>query len=75
VGHRIVQCTSGATTPAQQSTAKDTCKSATVRAESEQPPEGALDSEQCLSGVAPDCLVPQDVRAPTIETVRTLTVG
>ena len=38
-------------------------------------PEGAPDSEQCLSGAAPDSPVPQDVRAPTVETVRTLTVG
>jgi hypothetical protein len=38
-------------------------------------PEGAPDSEQDLSGVTLDCLVPQDVRAPTIESVRTLTVG
>jgi hypothetical protein len=52
------------------------CYSArTVRAESEQPPEGAPDSEQCLSGAAPDCPVPQEVRAPMVKTVRTLTVG
>ena len=38
-------------------------------------PEGAPDCEQCLSGAAPDCPVPQAVRAPTVETVRTLTVG
>jgi hypothetical protein len=38
-------------------------------------PEGAPDSEQWLSGAAPDCPVLQDVRAPTVETVRTLTVG
>jgi hypothetical protein len=38
-------------------------------------PEGAPDSEQCLSGAAPDCPMPQNVRAPTVETVRTLTVG
>jgi hypothetical protein len=31
VCHRTVWCTSGATTPAQRSTATDTCKSATVR--------------------------------------------
>jgi hypothetical protein len=37
--------------------------------------EGAPDSEQCLSGAAPDCPVAQAVRAPTVETVRTLTVG
>jgi hypothetical protein len=36
--------------------------------------EGAPDSEQCMSDVAPDSPVPQDVRAPTVETVRTLTV-
>jgi hypothetical protein len=38
-------------------------------------PKGAPDSEQCLSGAAPDCPVHQDVRAPTVETVRTLTIG
>jgi hypothetical protein len=38
-------------------------------------PEGTPESEQCMFGAAPDCPVPQDVRAPTIETVRTLTVG
>jgi hypothetical protein len=36
---------------------------------------GAPNSEQCMSGAAPDCLVHQDVRAPTVETIRTLTVG
>jgi hypothetical protein len=38
-------------------------------------PEGAPDSEQCLSGAALDCLVHQDVRAPMVETVITVTVG
>jgi hypothetical protein len=38
-------------------------------------PEGAPDSEQDLSGAALNCPVPQDVRAPTVKTVRTLTVG
>jgi hypothetical protein len=37
-------------------------------------PQGAPDSEQCLSGAAPDCPVPQDVRAPMVETASTLTV-
>jgi hypothetical protein len=37
--------------------------------------KGAPDSEQCLSDAAPDCPVHQNVRAPTVETVRTLTVG
>jgi hypothetical protein len=39
----------------------------TVRAESEQAPEGAPNSEQYLSDAAPDCPVPQAVRAPTVE--------
>jgi hypothetical protein len=52
------------------------CYSAwTVCAASEQQVEGAPDSESCLSGAAPDCLVHQEVRAPTVETVRTITVG
>jgi hypothetical protein len=38
-------------------------------------PEGAPDSEQCLIGAAPDCPAPQDVIAPRVETVGTLTVG
>ena len=38
-------------------------------------PEGAPDSEQCLSGAALDYPVPQEVRVPTVKTVRTLTVG
>jgi hypothetical protein len=38
-------------------------------------PEGAPDSEQWLSDATPDCLVAQAVRAPMVETVRTLTVG
>jgi hypothetical protein len=47
----------------------------TVHVELEQLPKGAPDSEQCLSGAAPDCPVPQEVRAPTVKTVRTLTIG
>jgi hypothetical protein len=39
----------------------------TVCAESEQAPEGAPDSEHYLTGAAPDCPVPQAVRAPTVE--------
>jgi hypothetical protein len=46
-----------------------------VRAESEQPPEGAPDSEQYLSSAALDCLVPHEDKAPTVKTVRTLTIG
>jgi hypothetical protein len=46
-----------------------------VHAESKQPLEGAPDSDQCLSGAAPDCPVPHEDKAPVVETVRTLTVG
>jgi hypothetical protein len=43
---------------------------ATARAESEQAPEGALDSEQCLSGAPTDCPVAPHVIAPTFGTQR-----
>jgi hypothetical protein len=36
---------------------------------------GAPDSEQYLSGAAPDCPVPPEVSAPMVDCVRTLTVG
>jgi hypothetical protein len=85
VCHRTVRCAIGLSdAPAEQRLARATVDSngrltthsvQTVHAELEQPPEGAPDSEQCLSGAAPDCLVPQEDKAPTIETVRTLTVG
>jgi hypothetical protein len=68
--HRTVLCAKRSNGRLQRSA--DTVSSASrVRAA----PEGAPDSEQCLPGVAPDCPVHQDVRAPTVETVRTLTVG
>jgi hypothetical protein len=44
-------------------------------AESEPPVRGLPDSEQCLSGATPDCPVPQEDKAPMVETARTLTVG
>jgi hypothetical protein len=88
--HRTVRCSTGLSGVApdclvchaeqrllcQRSSAKgEQCVNSvrTVRVESEQ--RRAPDSEQCLSGAAPDCSVPQEVRAPTVETVRTLTVG
>jgi hypothetical protein len=76
--HRTVWCASGATASEcngqlQRSPAREQCvnSSRKVRATL----EGAPDSEQDLSGAAPDCPVPQDIRAPTVEIVRTLTVG
>jgi hypothetical protein len=83
--HRIVRCATGLSgVPPEQRLSSATVNS-NGRQQREQcvdssrrvraALEGALDSEQCLSGATPDCLVPQDVRAPTVETVRTLTVG
>jgi hypothetical protein len=83
--HRTVRCATGLFgAPAEQrlASAMVDCNGrlpATVRGQlaqkSEQPPEGAPDSEQSLSGVAPDCPVPPEDKAPMVETVRTLTVG
>jgi hypothetical protein len=36
---------------------------------------GAPDNEQCLSGAAPDCPVPPEASAPTVDCVRILAVG
>jgi hypothetical protein len=83
--HRTVRCTTGLSdAPAKQRLGSATvdcnghlqCYSAwTVRAEVRAAVEGAPDSEQCLFGVAPDYPVPHEDKAPTVETVRTLTVG
>jgi hypothetical protein len=72
--HRTVRCASGATAKKRNGRLqREQCvdSSRRVRAAS----EGAPDREQCMSGAAPDYPVAQDVRAPTIEIVRTLTVG
>jgi hypothetical protein len=72
--HRTVRCTSGATASQRNGRLQATVRGQFVQ-KSEQPLEGALDSEQCLSGAAPDCPVPPEDKAPTVETVITLTVG
>jgi hypothetical protein len=66
--HRTVRCASGATA----STPTVDCKSEqwtvqSTRAESEQAPEGAPDSEQWLSGAPPDCPVAQLSEALKVE--------
>jgi hypothetical protein len=56
--------------PAQRSTATDTCQrysARTVHAEVRAAARGAPDSEQYLSGAAPDCLVPLEDKAPTVK--------
>jgi hypothetical protein len=66
-------CQAEQRSPAQRST--DNVNSANSLRRVRAALEGAPDSEQCLSGATSDCPVPQAVRAPTVETVRTLTVG
>jgi hypothetical protein len=70
VGHRTVRCASGATA-GERNGRLQRCADSSRRVK--EAPEGAPDSEQCLSGAALDCSVPQDIRAPTVKTVRTLT--
>jgi hypothetical protein len=56
----------------------DTCKrysARTVRAEVRAAARGAPDSEQYLAGAAPDCPVPLEDKALTVETAQTLMVG
>jgi hypothetical protein len=83
--HQTVRCAtglfgapSGATAPSAMVDYNGHCQTlqyATVRGRVRAQSHSASDTEQCQSGEAPDCPVPQDVRAPTVETVRTLTVG
>jgi hypothetical protein len=75
--HQTVQCSTGLFgVPAEQRLQRNgrlqwksekLYSARTVRAEVRVAPEGAPDSEQYMSGVPPDCLVAQAVRAPTIE--------
>jgi hypothetical protein len=71
--HRTVRCASGATVNSNGRLQCEQCTDSSRRVKAA--PEGAPDIELDLSGAAPDCPMPQDVRAPTVETVRTLTVG
>jgi hypothetical protein len=72
--HRTVRCTSGAT-DSQRNGRLQRYSAWTVRAEVRAAARGALDNARYLSGATPDCPVPPEDKAPTIETVRTLTVG
>jgi hypothetical protein len=64
--HRNVLCASGATTTSRQRLSAEGIKCATVRARVRAEPDGAPDSEQCLSGAPPDCPVAQKIEAPTV---------
>ena len=80
--HRTVRCAtgrsgapSGATALQRNGRLHSALTALQYAAEVRTEVRGAPDSEQYLSGAAPDCPVPQEDKAPTVETVRTLTVG
>jgi hypothetical protein len=64
--HRTVRCASGATTTSLQRSSAERIECATVRARVRAEPDGASDTEQCLSGARPDCPVAQKTEAPTV---------
>jgi hypothetical protein len=68
--HQTVRCASGATTTSRQRSSAEGIKCATVRARVRAEPDGALDSEQCLSGAPPDCAVAQKTEAPMVRIQR-----
>jgi hypothetical protein len=77
--HRTVRCAtrlSGAPAEQRLYSATVTCNvnsARTVRAKVRAAARGAPDSAQYLSGAAPDCPVPHEDKARTVETVRTPT--
>jgi hypothetical protein len=64
--HRTVRCASGATATSRQRSSSEGIKCATVRARVRAEPDGAPDTEQCMSGAPPDCPVAQKTEAPTV---------
>jgi hypothetical protein len=74
VCHRTVRCTSGATA-SQHNGQLQRYSAQTVRAKVRAAARGAPDSEQHMSGLAPNCPVTPEDKAPTVETAWTLTVG
>jgi hypothetical protein len=75
VCHRTVRCTKRSNGYQRNGRLHSALIELQFEAEVRAGARGAPDTEQWLSGAAPDCPVHQDVRAPTVETVRTLTVG
>jgi hypothetical protein len=66
VAHQTVRCASGATATSRQRSSAEGIKCATVRARVRAEPDGAPDSERCLSGAPPDCPVAQKTEAPMV---------
>jgi hypothetical protein len=73
--HRTVRCTSGATALRRNGRLHSAPDSATVRGKSQS--RGQRRTRQWIVPVwcGTDCLVPPEVSAPTVNRVRTLTVG
>jgi hypothetical protein len=68
--HRTVRCASGATATSRQRSSAEGIKYATVCARVRAEPDGAPDSEQCMSGAPPDCPMAQKTEAPTVRIQR-----
>ena len=68
--HRTVRCASGAMGTSRQRSSAEGIKCATVRARVRVEPDGAPNTEQCLSGAPPDCPVAQKTEAPTVRIQR-----
>jgi hypothetical protein len=66
MAHRTVRCASGATATSRQQSSAEGIKCATVHAKVRAEPDGAPDTEQCLSGAPLDCPVAQKTEAPTV---------
>jgi hypothetical protein len=75
VWHQTVRCTKRSNGYSRNGRLHSALTELEFAAEVRAGTRGVPDSEQCLSGAAPDCPVHQDVRAPTVETIKTLTVG
>jgi hypothetical protein len=70
VAHRTVWCASGATATSRQRSSAEGIKCATVRARVRAGPDGASDSEQCMSGAPPNYPVAQKTEAPMVRIQR-----
>jgi hypothetical protein len=66
VAHWTVRCASGATATSRQRSSAESIKCATVRVRVRAEPDGAPETEQCLSDAPPNCSVAQKTEAPTV---------
>jgi hypothetical protein len=73
--HRTVQCTKRSNDYQRNDRLHSALIALQFAVEGRTEVKGAPDSELCLSDAAPDCPVPPEVSASTVDCVRTLTVG